>query len=105
MDIVIISPAGKTYQVKQEIGETDIYRLRECVLEDGTIAIFKAAKKAEYNPVLDREAYLLKILHSESDVIEAEFAKKYPEKIPLNYHFCFSDSGKQSPSRKSNPSL
>jgi hypothetical protein len=91
MDIVIISPAGKTYQVKQEIGETDIYRLRECVLEDGTIAIFKAAKKAEYNPVLDREAYLLKILRSESDVIEAEFAKKYPEKIPLNYHFCFPE--------------
>lgn len=91
MEIVITSPTGKTYRVKQEIGETDIYRLRECVLEDGTIAIFKVAKAAEHNPVLDREAYLLKTMRTESDAIEAEFAEKYPEKQPLNYHFCFPE--------------
>lgn len=91
METTITSPSGKTYIVKKEIGETSTYRLRECTLEDGRTVIFKVAKTVEDNPILDREAYLLKTMRTESDAIEAEFAKLNPGSIPLNYHFCFPE--------------
>ncbi|HEU5114525.1 MAG TPA: hypothetical protein VFT82_02035, partial [Candidatus Paceibacterota bacterium] len=86
----IVSPKGSEYGVGELLGETEEFRLYECVLPDGSPGILKIATTPGHNGVLDREAFILDILRKEAVAVEAEYARVKPDsKKKLNYAFNF----------------
>jgi hypothetical protein len=83
------SPAGTCYQVGKPIGETESFRLYECADPEGRQCILKIAATAENNPLLDREAFVLRLMREEASRLEAEYVIEAGEDKALNYHFCF----------------
>lgn len=63
------------YLVGKKLGETDEFRLYECKLPDGKVAIFKIAVEVESNGILDRESDILRTMRDAALLYEAEYVK------------------------------
>ncbi|MBI2055956.1 MAG: hypothetical protein HYT37_01080 [Candidatus Sungbacteria bacterium] len=81
-----------TVQGKSKLlGETEQFRLYECRLPDeGGAGILKIAATTAENPLLDREAFLLRAMRDEAKRLEEEYALvKEDPSILLNYQITF----------------
>ena len=89
--LVITGPTGVRYDVIKPLGKTEQFSMHACMLPDGQEAILKIVTDAGDNDLLDREAFLLKSLHSEALELEVAYdeVKKKGSKAKLNYQFAF----------------
>lgn len=88
----LIGTADNIFQVGEPLGQTSRYNLYECTLPDDTVGILKIAADISHNPLLDREAFLLRTMREEAFRLEREYAKvKTDDKGKLNYQFCFPE--------------
>jgi serine/threonine protein kinase len=87
----IKSPAGNEYSVGKLLGETERFKLYQCLLGDGSEGILKITAQSRDNPILDREAFLLKLFKETAQCYEKEFAKTKKDDTMLNYHFFFPE--------------
>jgi hypothetical protein len=85
----ITSPTGKCYVIGNELGETKLFKFYQCTTGDNKACILKIARKAGFNGLLDREAFLLQTLEKEASDLETLYQKKNSGERKLNYHFFF----------------
>lgn len=78
------------YSVGKLLGETEDFRIYECTLSDGGVGILKIAVTCEKNPLLDREAFILRTMRDEALWLESEYEKvKKDPNHALNYQISF----------------
>lgn len=83
-------PEVQTYDVGKLLAENPNFKLYACDLGPGQAGLVKIATTAAADGVLDREAYLLRMLAEYAQALEEEYAKvKTDEKVMLNYQFYF----------------
>ena len=85
----IRGPSGKFYVIGSELGVNDKFKLYQCSDGDNDVCILKIARKAAWNGLLDREAFLLQLLAKEAEELEIEYEKVKKDDKKLNYHFFF----------------
>ena len=85
----ITSPTGKCYVIGSELGSTKLLKFYQCTAGDNKACILKIARKAVFNGLLDREAFLLQTLEKEAFDLETAYQKKNDGERKLNYHFFF----------------
>ena len=83
----ITSPTGKCYVIGSELGSTKLLKFYQCTAGDNKACILKIARKAVFNGLLDREAFLLQTLEKEAFDLETAYQKKNDGERKLNYHF------------------
>lgn len=85
----ITSPAEKHYVIGKELGETKLFKFYQCTADSNKVCILKIARKAAFNGLLDREAFLLETLEKEAFDLETAYEKENEGERKLNYHFFF----------------
>jgi serine/threonine protein kinase len=92
-NLLVISPESKTnYVVEGSVAKTEIFTAYSCAPNetDSNCYILKIATDKKHNAILDREAYILNLLFSESQKQEEAFQKENPEtELRMNYHLTF----------------
>lgn len=82
----------KSYVVNARVAETETFTAYSCAPE-GTASdthLLKIAKEPKHNALLDREAYILKLLFDESKKQEEAYQKAHPgSEVKMNYHLTF----------------
>lgn len=87
----IRGPSGKFYVIGSELGVNEKFKLYQCSDGDNNVCILKIARKAAWNGLLDREAFLLQLLAKEVEELETEYEKVKKDDKKLNYHFFFPE--------------
>ncbi len=80
------------FKVGRILGRNEEFHTHECTLEGDRVGMLKLATKVAYNGVLEREAYVLRLMRDAAAALEIEFEKvREDPKQVLNNHFFFPD--------------
>lgn len=92
-DSIVVTGPEATYSIDQKLGGTRAFTLYRCQSDarPGEQCILKIATSVEHNGLLDREAYLLRLMQEEAARLEIEYAEKTDGKGTLNYRLAFPE--------------
>lgn len=78
------------YRLLGYLGESELFRFYECALPEDKLGILKITTGREHNPLLDREALILRTLQKEAERLEEGYAprRRFPGER-LNYQIFF----------------
>ncbi len=84
------APSGILYQINKPLIQTQNFRLYRVVSESfpGQVMILKIVTDKNLNHLLEKEAFTLKSMSEEADVVENEYSENHPGKT-LNYQIGF----------------